>query len=161
MSLFGSQKDFALIRKMNRELLREVIEQEIGYYKISLENTQSNIYGESLTKTFLPPVLINCILTQADQVVNVDDFGPDLQRNLSFAFLRDDLVDAEVVPEVGDIIMIYEQYYEVDTVRENQYFFGKDNNYNYGRSDKFGASISIVCDAHLTRADKLGILPVR
>jgi hypothetical protein len=161
MSLFGSQKDFALIRKMNRELLREVIEQEIGYYRISLENTQSNIYGESLTKTFLPPVLINCILTQADQVVNVDDFGPDLQRNLSFAFLRDDLVDAEVVPEVGDIIMIYEQYYEVDTVRENQYFFGKDNNYNYGRSDKFGASISIVCDAHLTRADKLGILPAR
>jgi hypothetical protein len=57
--------------------------------------------------------------------------------------------------------MLYEQYYEVDTVRENQYFFGKDNNYNLGRSNQFGASISIVCDGHLTRADKLGITPVR
>ena len=161
MSLFGSKNDFALIRKMNRELLREVIEQEAAYYKISLEDTQSNIYGESLHKTFLPPVLINCLLTQADQVISIDDFGPDLQRNLSFAFLRDDLVDANLVPEVGDIIMLYEQYYEVDTVRENQYFFGKDPSYNYGRSDRFGNSISIICDAHLTRADKLGILQVR
>ncbi len=161
MSLFGSKNDFGLIRKMNRELLREVIEQEAAYYKISLEDTQSNIYGESLHKTFLPPVLINCLLTQADQVISIDDFGPDLQRNLSFAFLRDDLVDANLVPEVGDIIMLYEQYYEVDTVRENQYFFGKDPSYNYGRSDRFGNSISIVCDAHLTRADKLGILPAR
>jgi hypothetical protein len=101
------------------------------------------------------------LITQADQIVTVDEFGPDLQRNLSFAFLRDDLVDANLIPEVGDIIMIYEQYYEVDTVRENQYFFGKDPSYNYGRSDKFGASISIVCDTHLTRADKLGILPAR
>jgi hypothetical protein len=161
MSIFGSKHDFALIRKMNREVLREIVEQEVGYYKISLEDTQANIYGESLTKTFLPPVLINCLITQADQIVTVDDFGPDLQRNLSFAFLRDDLVDTNLIPEVGDIIMIYEQYYEVDTVRENQYFFGKDPSYNYGRSDKFGASISIVCDTHLTRADKLGILPAR
>lgn len=161
MSLFGSRKDFALLRGMNRELLRQVIEQEVGYYKISLEDTQANIYGEALTKTFLPPVLINCLLTRGDQVVSVDDFGPDLQRNLSFAFLRDDLVDAELVPEVGDIVMLNESYYEVDVVRENQFFFGKDSNYNYGRSDKFGSSISIICDAHLTRADKLGILPVR
>jgi hypothetical protein len=101
------------------------------------------------------------LITQADQIVTVDDFGPDLQRNLSFAFLRDDLVDTNLIPEVGDIIMIYEQYYEVDIVKENQYFFGKDPSYNYGRSDKFGASISIVCDTHLTRADKLGILPAR
>jgi len=161
MSIFGSRNDFALIRKMNREILREIVEQEVGYYKISLENTEANIYGEALTKTFLPPVLINCSVTYADQVVSVDDFGPDLRRNLSFAFLRDDLVDASLVPEVGDIIMIYENYYEVDVVKENQYFFGKDPAYNYERSDKFGASISIICDTHLTRADKLGILPAR
>lgn len=161
MSIFGSQRDFGLIKKMNRALLRDIIEQEAAYYKISLEDTQANIYGEALTKTYLPPVLLDCLITKNDQVISVDDFGPDLGRAVSFAFLRDDLVDANVVPEVGDIIMLYEQYYEVDTVRENQYFFGKDNNYNFGRSDKFGESISIICDAHLTRADKLGILQVR
>lgn len=161
MSLFGSQNDFKLIRKMNRALLRDIIQQEAVYYKISLEDTQSNIYGESLHKTFLPPVLINCLLTAADQTATVDELGPDIQRTLSFAFLRDDLVDASLVPEIGDIIMLYENYYEVDLVKENQYFFGKDDSYNYGRGDKYGESISIICETHLTRADKLGILPAR
>ena len=161
MSIFGSQKDFALITKMNRALLRDIIEQEIGYYKISLEGTEANIYGEALKKVFNDPLLLECLITRGDQVFTVDDFGPDLQRTLSFAFLRQDLVDVQLVPEVGDIIMLNENYYEVDAVRENQFFFGKDNNYNYGRSAAYGASISIVCDAHLTRADKLGITEVR
>lgn len=161
MSIFGSQRDFALITKMNRALLRDIIEQEIGYYKISLEDTQANIYGEALEKVFNNPVLLQCLITRGDQIVSSDDFGPDLQRSLSFAFLRQDLVDVQLVPEVGDIIMLNEDYYEVDLVRENQFFFGKDNNYNYGRSADYGASISIVCDAHLTRADKLGITQVR
>lgn len=157
MSIFGSQRDFALITKMNRALLKDIIEQEVGYYKISLEETFSNIYGESLEKVFNDPVLLPCILTRGDQVITSDDFGPDLQRNVSFAFLREDLSDIELVPEVGDIIMLNEDYYEVDLVKENQFFFGKDNNYNYGRSDKYGASISIVCDAHLTRVERLGL----
>ena len=161
MSIFGSQRDFALITKMNRALLRDIIEQEIGYYKISLEDTQANIYGESTEKRYYDPVLLQCLITRGDQIYNVDDFGPDLSRELSFAFLRQDLVDFNVVPEVGDIIMLNEEYYEVDTVRENQFFFGKDSNYNYGRSADYGASISIVCDAHLTRADKLNITQVR
>jgi hypothetical protein len=29
MSIFGSKHDFALIRKMNREVLREIVEQEV------------------------------------------------------------------------------------------------------------------------------------
>ena len=161
MSIFGSQRDFGLIKKMNRALLRDIIEQEVGYYKISLEDTQANIYGEATTKTFLPPVLMQCLITRGDQVYTVDDFGPDLGRTLSFAFLRDDLTDANLVAEVGDIIMLSENYYEVDIVRENQFFFGKDNNYNYGRSAEYGASISIVCDTHLTRVDKLNIQQVR
>ena len=161
MSIFGSQRDFALIRKMNRSLLQNIIEQEVGYYKISLEDTQANIYGEALQKVFNDPILLSCLITRGDQVISMDDFGPDLQRELSFAFLRDDLADLQLVPEVGDIIMLNESYYEVDLVKENQFFFGKDNNYNYGRSADYGASISIVCTAHLTRADKLGITQVR
>ena len=161
MSIFGSQRDFGLIKKMNRALLRDIIEQEIGYYKISLEETQASIYGESTEKIYYNPVLLQCLITRGDQIYTTDDFGPDLTRTLSFAFLRDDLVDQNLIPEVGDIIMLNENYYEVDVVRENQFFFGKDNNYNYGRSAEYGASISIVCDAHLTRTDKLNITQVR
>ena len=161
MSIFGSQRDFGLIRKMNRALLRDIIQQEAAYYKISLEDTQANIYGEATEKTFLPPVLLNCLVTRGDQNMTADEFGGDLSRENSFAFLRDDLVDASLVPEVGDIIMWQEDYYEVDNVTENELFWGKDPAYNFGRSSDYGTSISIICRAHLTRADKLGILPSR
>lgn len=160
--LFGSKRDFDLLVHINRELLKDVVEQEIGYYKLSLDDTQANIYGEALQKTYFDPVFLNCLITRGDQVITVDNFGPDLGREASFAFLREDLKDATVVPEVGDIVLWHEDYYEVDTVRENQLFLGKDNSYNltdYG--DRFGSSVSIIVDCHLTRADKVGVVRVR
>lgn len=160
--LFGSRNDISLFTKISRELLREVIEQEILYYKISLESTQGNIYGEALEKVYLVPVKLNCLITRGDQIVSVDEFGPDLNRNASFAFLREDLVDIQVVPEIGDVVEWNNDFFLVDTVRENQLFVGKNNDYSlteYG--NKFGGSISIIADTHLTRADLLGIRKVR
>jgi hypothetical protein len=161
MSIFGSKKDFALITKMNRALLQDIIEQEIVFYKLSINETQANIYGESTQKTFYDPVVMQCIITRGDQQYSVDEFGPEVSRELNFAFLRDDFVDLGLVPELGDIIMLSEDYYEIDSIVENEFFFGKDPSYNYARSDKFGKSISIRCSAHLTRVDKLGITEFR
>ena len=161
MSIFGSRKDFALITKMNRALLQDIIEQEIVLYKISVNETQANIYGESTQKTFYDPIVMQCLITRGDQQYTADEFGPEVARELNFAFLRDDFVDLNLVPEVGDIIMLSEDYYEIDTIVENEFFFGKDPNYNYARSDKHGKSISIRCSAHLTRETKLGLTQFR
>ena len=160
--LFGSNRDFDLLVNINRELLKDIVEQEVLYYKIALDEININIYGESLEKSYNTPVKLNCLITRGDQVVDMQDFGPDLNREASFAFLRPDLVDVNVVPEVGDILMWHEDYYEVDTVRENQLFYGRDKSYNltsYG--SRFGSSISIILDCHLTRADRVGIAEVR
>ena len=160
--IFGSQNDFKLFVGINRELLSDVVEQDILYYKISLDDTQVNIYGEGTDKIYWSPLKLNCLITRGDQVVTVDEFGPDLTRDASFAFLREDLVDANTVPEVGDIIMWHENYYEVDLVKENQLFLGKDNAYNlteYG--SQFGASVSIICQCHLTRGDRVAITQQR
>ena len=160
--LFGSNRDFNLLVNINRELLKDIIEQEIGYYKLSLDDTQANIYGESSEKVYLNPVKLNCLITRGDQVVDVDDFGPDLGRTASFAFIREDLVDANTVPEVGDVVLWHDDYYEVDTVRENQLFLGRDNSYNIASyAGNFGSSVSIIVDCHLTRADKVGVTQVR
>ena len=99
------------------------------------------------------------MITRGDQVVSSDDFGPDLNREASFAFIRQDLVDVNMVPEVGDIVVWNEDYYEVDTVRENQLFVGRDKSYNltnYG--EKFGSSVSIIVDCHQTRRERTGII---
>lgn len=160
--IFGSASDFVLLNGIARELIGSVVEQEILYYKLSLEDTEVNIYGEGIQKSFWIPVKLNCLITRNDQVIADDDFGPDLTREASFAFIRQDLVDVELVPEVGDIIMWHENYYEVGTVRENQLFFGKDKGYSltsYG--SRYGSSVSIIVDCHMTRPDKLGIAQQR
>ncbi len=160
--LFGSNRDFDLLVNINRELLKDIVEQEVLIYKLSIADTSTNLYGEALEKSYLEPVKLNCLITRGDQIYNVDEFGPDLGREASFALLRRDLEDIQLVPEVGDIVMWHEDYYEVDTVRENQLFVGRDSSYNltnYG--SKFGSSVSIIVDCHLTRADKVGIARVR
>ena len=155
--IFGSNRDFQLFVGINRELLKDVVEQEILLYKLSITDTDTNIYGEALQKTFLEPVKLNCLITRGDQVIDVDEFGPDLGREASFALLKQDLVDIQLVPEVGDIVMWHEDYYEVDTVRENELFYGRNNDYNLERTGGHGASISLILDSHLTRADRVGI----
>ena len=156
--LFGSNRDFDLLVNINRELLKDIVEQEILYHKISLEDTEINIYGESLEKSYFASIKLNCLITRGDQVIDIDDFGPDLGREASFAFIRQDLVDASVVAEVGDILEWHNDFYEVDTVRENQLFVGRDSGYNLASyANNFGSSISIIVDCHLTRADRVGI----
>lgn len=160
--IFGGKRDVRLLRGISRELVNSIVEQEIGYYKVSLEDTESNIYGEAPDKIFKGPVKHNCLIVRGDQVFNTDDFGPDMTREVSFAFIREDLVLTQTKPEVGDIIQWHEDFYEVDTVRENELFLGKDNNYNLTeRGEKFGSSISIIVDTHLTRGDKVGIQQMR
>ncbi len=160
--LFGSNRDFDLLVNINRELLKDIIEQEVLYHKLSLEDLDTNLYGESLQKSYFENIKLNCLITRGDQVIDIKEFGPDLGRESSFAFLREDLKDVNIVPEVGDIIQWHRDFYEVDTVRENQLFLGRDNNYNlasYGNG--FGSTISIIVDCHLTRADRVGIAEVR
>lgn len=159
---FGSDRDISLMVNIGRELLHDIIEQECLYHKISLEDTDVNLYGESLAKSYWNAVKLNCLITRGDQVISIDDFGPDLGREASFAFIRQDLVDKSVVPEVGDVIEWHKDFYEVDTVRENALLLGTDNSYNIGSSTSgFGRSMSIIVDCHLTRADRVGITESR
>ena len=116
--IFGSQRDFKLITGINRELLSNVVEQEILYYKLSLEQTSANIYGESTQKVFWEPVKLNCLIDRGDQQTISDDFGPDSIRDTKFRFLKQDLFDTQTFPQVGDIIVWDEDYYEVDNTTE-------------------------------------------
>ena len=104
---------------------------------------------------------------------------------ITFKFLRDDLLNkletfnrtpsvygANLVPEVGDIIMYNQGYYEVDSTNANQYFVGKNPNYPYTDDDgnnplgnmeldQFGYNVSIICQTHYVPSDKLAISPYK
>ena len=184
MALYGGKRDISLFRHLNRELMGDIISQECIYYKLKLAETKVNLYGESAgSKYYYPPVILSCLVQRSDQEYPDDDFGVQYNQNIDFRFLRDDLLDrakdfnidydqgdyfgADLVPEVGDIIMYYEGYYEVDDVIGNQYFTGKNPDYPYDVNpinpglENFGNSISIICKTHYTPADKVQIEKAR
>jgi hypothetical protein len=55
--MFGSSRDIDTFKIISKELVNDVISQQCGYYKVILQDTKSNIYGESQNKTYIGPVL--------------------------------------------------------------------------------------------------------
>jgi hypothetical protein len=174
MSLFGSDRDISMFRHVNRELINNIVQQQVGYYKIVLDKTKQNIYGESNgEKIYNDPVLINCLIERNPQTFSTDDFGADVTRDITVRFLRDDLAGISlsteqssdiqgftynIVPEAGDIMLWGNHFYEVDNVVENQLIVGKDPSYSYSSdTDNFGSSWSIIVTAHYTRPEKTGL----
>jgi hypothetical protein len=162
MAIFGSRRDITFFKSISRELVEDVVSQQIGYYKVVLNQTKPNVYGEAMSKYYIGPVLLNCLIEREDFSATNEDYGIDYKRNVNFRFLKDHLVEANVVPESGDVIMYNELYYQVDGVNENQLILGKDNDYAYSEGlQNFGASYSIICVTHFTSPDSLGITKQR
>ena len=162
MAIFGGSRDIDTFKIMSKELINDIITQQVGYYKIVLNDTPANLYGESLSKNYIGPVLINCLIERGDFETNAQDQGIDRDRASTFRFLKDMIVEANIVPEIGDVIMYNELYYQVDNVNTNQLIVGKDNNYAYSAGlQNYGDSYSYILTTHYTRGDKLGITQIR
>lgn len=158
MALYGGSRDISFFRHVNKELINNIIEQQVGYYILDLLKTDSNLYGESLSKTYQDPVLVNCLIDRIDQAWSETDLGTDVTRTINVRFLRDILVDIQLVPKVGDIILWDENYYEISSLIENQFVVGKDPSYAYSTSvEDFGSSLSIIVAAQYIRPEKVGV----
>lgn len=128
MALFGGDRDTALVTKISRELMNNIVDTTIDIYKLSLYDTKSNLYGESIDKIYKPGIRVASLITQEDQQWSSDQFGPDMNQTATYAFLKYELEHvAKIVLEVGDVIHWDEKYWEVDGVTENQYFMGKND----------------------------------
>ena len=162
MSLFGGSRDISLFNTVSKELINDIIQTEFGYYKFVLEKTTANVYGESMGKMFYEPVRIAGLINRDDQSWSSDDFGSDINQTVSFRFLKEELKDINLIPEIGDLLLFRNNFYEVDSKTENQLVMGKDSDYSIstGTTD-FGDSFSIIINTHISRVEKLNLIPLR
>jgi len=167
MAIFGRQRDINFMIGVNKELIHDVIEQQVDYYKPYLPETKAkdtaNLYGEaSAQKTWYRPVRLNCLITyEPTTAVQEEQFGIDINRNTTFAFLREDLLPIQLVIELGDIIEYRGEFFEVDQTGESQFILGKDRTYPKSVGTDFGRSVSIIATTHLTAHDHLQINKTR
>jgi len=137
------------------------------YYKIVPEQSPVNIYGESLSKYYYKPIEIKCYIDRGDEQIVVEEYGPNNTQQSKFWFVHEVLQQIGVYPEVGDIILDRERYYEVHNVNENHIMFGNDDQYylynNFDETPLFkrGESLMFELDTHMTRVTKLNLLPYK
>jgi len=185
MALFGEARDISFFRHVNRELMGNIISQECSFFKLRLDQTNFNMYGEAAeSKYYTGPILLYALIENPNQTQPTDDMGVTFDWQPTFKFLRDDLIGklqgdnnypdtfnedtiygANLVPQIGDIIYYQTAYFEIHATNAAQFFVGKDPEYpnnpqppgfNPGL-EYFGWNTSITCETHYVPADKVGI----
>lgn len=166
MPLFSSGRDRLLVRHISRELMHRFISIECALYKLALPEMEINIYNESNKKVYYNPVRAFCLVNKDESSMTDTEIGIDYTQNLQFKFIRDDLKEIDFVLTEGDIIKFDGSYYEVDSVDEQQYWMGRNQEtlpiVVEGRSNQsFGYNISVVAQTHQTRLSQLNLVETR
>lgn len=165
MPLFASKRDAGFLKGINRELMHKLISIEVGVYKISLEHTQKNIYEESDDKVYHDPVRIFTMVIPQDRESTGDDNGIDINRQVSFGFMKGDLREKELFLSIGDIVEYDGMFYEVDLVRTDNYWAGRNPVTLIGMQEDnwpaHGYDHSIIVDVHLTKYNTLTTVNTR
>jgi hypothetical protein len=140
MARFTLDRDIRFFRDISRELVDDVITTSVILYKLIIGESKTNLYGETLNKTYYTPVTLNCIIERDDTSVQYEGFGSDINQSVQYRFNRFTLEGAGFYPEIGDIIFHNDAYFEIDNVREDQLIGGRPD-------EKF----SIICSTFMSR----------
>jgi len=123
---FLPQKEFDLINSMNEELIDEIVGQSVDVYKVNVEQTDENVYGESTSKYYDIGFRVNCLIQFNEPEINQDEFGSDKTGDIELYFQRQNLASGSLnfYPEIGDIVDWNDHYWEIDGTTEPQLVAG-------------------------------------
>lgn len=147
---YFSARDLRFIGSINGELMGDIIETLVTIFKISPNETKTNIYGETSQDTgkwYLPAIEISALVERSEMETEQDDFGPTRSQNHIFKMREKMCMEKNFYPEIGDIFYWNDRYYEVDNVVQEQLLGGQ--------SEK---SHSIICNTHYTKITSLNIV---
>jgi hypothetical protein len=144
MARFALDRDINFFKSISRELVDSVIQTSVVLYKLVISDVKTNLYGESLNKSYYQGLECTAVIERQDTSVTYEGFGSDQGQTAEFRFNRFTLEDKGFYPEIGDIIYHNDAYFEIDNVREDQLIGGRPD-------EKF----SIICSTFMTRRSSI------
>jgi len=125
--MFLNQKERNLVKQVNDELIERVIGQTILYYPIDMQLTNfHSLYGESIEKSFLPPVRVMAMVKFEGHATTNTNYGIDRLQSIGISFHKRRLTqDQDLYVRVGDFILYAGLYYEIVTLEEPKWLFGR------------------------------------
>jgi hypothetical protein len=143
-------RDLQLFRSFARELVDTVIENTCVLFKVNLNETKINLYGEAMNKTWHPGVELFVLINKEPQTAAYEGFGPETNQNIEFRFDRLLCEERNTYPEIGDVIYFDDAYFEIDNTTEIQFVGGLPGT----NSDR---NWSIVCSTFMVSKSNLNI----
>ena len=125
--LFLGKKERDLVKQVNDELIEKVIGQQILYYPIDMDMTDFHeLYGEAITKTYLPPIRIYALVEWTDySTVYMENAGIDKSWEIKVHFHERRLQeDQDMDVREGDFVLYGDFYYEIMKLTEESKLFG-------------------------------------
>ena len=126
--MFAGQKEKNLVKQVNDELIERVIGQTIVYYPIDIERTNfHDLYGEAITKTFLPPIRVYALI-EFDGIATkfMAGVGLDKDATITVHFHKRRLTeDQDLFVREGDFLLYGSFHYEIVTLNEPRQIFGQ------------------------------------
>ena len=146
MPKFISDRDVEFFKSIARELVDDVVQNIITLFKINLNETKVNIYGEAMNKTWMPGVNLYALVDREPESARYEGFGSDTDQSITFKVDRFKCEEINVYPEIGDVILYNNSYFEIDNTDEVQFAGGQPYN-----------SFSIVIAAFMVSKSNLNI----
>ena len=181
MPKFFNAKDLDFIKTISEEVVDYVVEQAVTLFKVSVGETKTNLYGESLGKVWRAPSTIMAIVDREPMNVVYEGFGPDKQQAVEFRFNRERLRDSSYAvpkvrdingtlvpteaiqnltagyPQIGDVILFDKIFYEIDNVREPQWIGGSPEVYDKESESFTSSSNQLIATAFMVRRSQIQI----
>jgi hypothetical protein len=172
MPKFFNTKDLDFIKTIAEEVVDSVVEQWITLFKMSVGETKTNLYGESLGKVYHAPANLMCIVDREPSTIEYEGYGPTRAGTSTFSFMRHRLRSTDLpylrdvngtlipagaiqnttygYPEIGDIISYDSSYYEIDFIKETQLVGGAPQLWDSGSAAWEDARMVLIATATLT-----------
>ena len=127
--MFLGEKERDLVKQVNDELIERVIGQQVLYYPISVEHSNFHpLYGESIEKTFLPPIRVYALIEwEGIKTEYVQKLGLDKSTSIVVHFHKRRLTeDQDLFVREGDFVLYDSRYYEIVILSEPKRLFGQE-----------------------------------
>ena len=181
MPKFFNAKDIDFIKTISEEVVDYVVEQAVTLFKISVGETKTNLYGESLGKVWRAPSTIRAIVEREPINVVYEGFGSDRSGTIEFRFNREriretsyavpkirdingTLIPTEAIqnltvgyPEIGDVMLYDGIYYEIDNVKEPQWIGGSPEVYDKTSNTFESTSNQLIASGIMVRKAQIQI----
>lgn len=179
MAKFFHNNDIDFIKTISEEVVDYVVEQWVTLFKMSVGESKTNLYGESLGKIYHAPATLMCIVDREPQSIIHEGFGADKEQSVTFSFNRQRLREHEIpqiqtinntdipadaiqnstfgYPQIGDIVVFDNTYYEIGQVKQEKLIGGSPLTFPSGSTESDDNRMSLVVSAFMVRRSTIQI----